>query len=62
VRPDGYVAGRGAAGDGERLLGLLTQVLGADPRSGAETVREAAEAPRSSPSEHAAGPKVEGTR
>lgn len=62
VRPDGYVAGRGAAGDGERLLGLLTQVLGADPRSGAETVREAAEAPRSSPSEHAAGPEVEGTR
>ena len=31
VRPDGYVAGRGGAGDGARLLGLLAQALGITP-------------------------------
>ena len=29
VRPDGYVAGRGGAGDAARLLGLLARMLGA---------------------------------
>jgi hypothetical protein len=28
VRPDGYVAGRGGAGDAARLLGLLARMLG----------------------------------
>jgi hypothetical protein len=31
VRPDGYVAGRGGAGDAARLLGLLAQMLWAAP-------------------------------
>jgi 2-polyprenyl-6-methoxyphenol hydroxylase-like FAD-dependent oxidoreductase len=31
VRPDGYVAGRGGAGDGARLLGMLAPMLGSAP-------------------------------
>ena len=39
VRPDGYVAGRGAPGEGARLLGLLAWALEAGPRGAAEAFR-----------------------
>jgi len=36
VRPDGYVAGRGAPGEAERLLGLLARALTVGASSGSE--------------------------
>jgi 2-polyprenyl-6-methoxyphenol hydroxylase-like FAD-dependent oxidoreductase len=62
VRPDGYVAGRGGAGDGARLLGLLARALGITPHgSGAGAAVTSGRAQLPHPSGRAARSETGGT-
>lgn len=62
VRPDGYVAGRGGAGDGARLLGLLARALRVNPHApGAGAAGTSGRAQLPHPSGRAARPETGGT-
>lgn len=61
VRPDSYVAGRAAAGDGRRLLSMLAHALGTASQRPSDAALSSPP-PRSTPKRAAAQSKVEGTR